>query len=184
MTDYLISDLLKALQWLPFGILFAFFSAFVFTLLKRRGKLQGKTAADVFFLTLFLAYFFVILCITFLSRESGSRSGFDMRLGSTWGINARNNAFVLENILLFLPLGMLAPRVFPLFRSLFYGTLAGFLISFFIEVIQLLTGRGFFQIDDILTNTLGMFAGCLINALVRGVIFIAGKFENLLRHKK
>ena len=107
-----------------------------------------------------------------------------MRLGSTWGINARNNAFVLENILLFLPLGMLAPRVVPLFRNVFYGTLAGFLISFFIEVIQLVTGRGFFQIDDILTNTLGMFAGCLLNALVRGVIFIAGRMKGLLRNKK
>ena len=179
MTKYLISDLTKALQWLPLGILFALIFCFVVRLLVRQGNLQKKTKADGIFTALFFAYLFVILCITYFSRESGSSSGFDMRLGSTWGINDRNNAFVLENILLFLPLGMLAPRVYPLYRNLFYCTLAGFLLSTFIEVIQVLTGRGFFQIDDILTNTLGMCLGGLINLVVRGVIALWKRIKNL-----
>ena len=51
-------------------------------------------------------YVAVLLAITYFSRESGSRSGMmDLELFSTWGINNRNNAYVVENVLLFIPYG-------------------------------------------------------------------------------
>ena len=36
-----------------------------------------------------------------------------------------------------------------------------------VEVLQLVTGRGYFQIDDLMTNTLGALIGFLIFALAR-----------------
>ena len=45
----------------------------------------------------------------------------DLELFSTWGINDRNNAFVVENVLLFIPYGFVLLRypspVFPVFSS-------------------------------------------------------------------
>ena len=52
----------------------------------------------------------ILLVITYFSRESGSRTGMmDLELFSTWGINDRNNAFVVENVLLFIPYGFVLP---------------------------------------------------------------------------
>lgn len=161
MIKYLVSDLLKALRWLPLGVLFTVVFLLA-TRIVKPGRERKKFISDEIFTAVFAAYLFVVLCITFWSRESGSNRGFDMRVGSTWGINARNNAYVLENILLFVPLGFLTAQVFKVLKNIFYCTLAGFLFSFFIEVIQLLTGRGYFQIDDIITNSLGMFLGGLL----------------------
>ncbi len=81
----------------------------------------------------------------------------------------RNNAFVVENILLFIPYGFACPWVFRRARNLFCCTLIGAVTSLGIESLQLLTRRGYFQIDDILTNTLGTILGFLIYWLWRGV---------------
>ena len=43
---------------------------------------------------------------------------------------------------------------------------AGFLMSCTIEISQLLTQRGYMQIDDVLTNTAGAMAGWLIWKIV------------------
>lgn len=99
----------------------------------------------------------------FFSRESGSRhKGLDLEFLSTWGINDRNNAFVIENILLFIPFGVLCPMTFRGLRKFWRCLLVGMLTSLFVESLQLLTGRGYFQIDDILTNVLGAVAGYLL----------------------
>ena len=76
---------------------------------------------------------------------------------------------MVENILLFIPYGFACPWVFRRARNLFCCTLIGAVTSLGIESLQLLTRRGYFQIDDILTNTLGTILGFLIYWLWRGV---------------
>ena len=48
------------------------------------------------------------------------------------------------------------------FCSAFLGTVTSLLI----ETLQLVTGRGFFQIDDILTNALGTVIGYLVFRII------------------
>lgn len=54
-------------------------------------------------------------------------------------------------------------RVYTLYltTSQIYGILIGFLFTSIIETIQLFTGR-FFQLDDIIMNTLGTYIGVLL----------------------
>ena len=68
----------------------------------------------------------------------------------------------LLNILLFIPYGFFSVLVFKKIKSRqIYGILIGFLFTSIIETIQLFTGR-FFQLDDIIMNTLGTYIGVLL----------------------
>ena len=42
--------------------------------------------------------------------------------------------------------------------------------SFGVETIQLITGRGYFQVDDILTNVLGAVVGYLLFQILYGML--------------
>ena len=60
---------------------------------------------------------------------------------------------------MFIPFGILAPVLFKRMKKMYWCVLAGFLVSCTIEISQLLTQRGYMQIDDVLTNTAGAMAG-------------------------
>lgn len=121
----------------------------------RRGGERTSVLPEAAFWT----YVSVMLIITFFSRETGSMQRLDLELFSTWGINDRNNAYVVENVLLFIPYGFLGAWAFRCLRRFFRCGLLGLATSLVIESLQLVTGRGYFQIDDILTNTLGALIG-------------------------
>lgn len=160
MIEYIIKDLALSLCYLPDGLIVGAVFALLlklFSLIRRK-----KKAIRILPLTAFVMYSVIILCMTFLSRESGSRIGIDLELFSTWGINARNNAYVVENILLFIPYGIVVAWAFPALRNLVTCAMTGLLTSLIIEWLQFLTQRGYFQIDDILTNFLGGIIGYLI----------------------
>lgn len=167
MMRYLYRDMVSAMEYLPYGLALGVPAAAVFTVLFfRNKKAAGEKEKGTAFLResvpfiLFVLYLAILLVITFLSRESGSRIGkADFELFSTWGINDRNNAYVVENVLLFLPWGFIGCLAFPRLRGLLRCAFFGALTSVAIECMQLLTGRGYFQIDDILTNVLGAAAG-------------------------
>ena len=166
MFHYICRDMTNALKFLPFGTGAGVLCFFMLIIWNERRKKRQKGSIPVLQRTLFFTYLAVILAITFFSRESGSRQGLDLELFSTWGINDRNNAYVIENILLFVPYGVLCPVAFRCLRKFWSCFLAGALTSLFVESLQLLTGRGFFQIDDILTNILGTVAGYLLYFIV------------------
>jgi glycopeptide antibiotics resistance protein len=63
------------------------------------------------------------------------------------------------NILLFVPMGFFLPAFFKCIRSAKRLLLTVAFISFCIEVLQLLTTTGEFDIDDVLLNTLGALVG-------------------------
>ena len=66
---------------------------------------------------------------------------------------------VLLNIALFVPLGMLLPLLSRMFQTWYVMLLAGFGSSLAIELGQLVTARGMFDVDDLFTNTLGAMVG-------------------------
>ena len=170
MFHYIYRDLTDALRYLPFGIGAGVLCFFVLTIWNGERKKRQKESIPVVPRTLFFTYLAVVMAITFFSRESGSRQGLDLEILSTWGINDRNNAFVIENILLFVPYGILCPVAFRHVRKFRNCLLAGAFTSLFVELLQLLTSRGYFQIDDILTNILGTVAGYLLY-----FIFVQGR---------
>ena len=167
MIKYIVMDCLSMIKYVPYG---AAMGAFLFIaslrITDRVGRPRGIKRRAVVPVMLFWVYVSVMLIITFFSRESGSRQGMDLELFSTWGINDRNNAYVVENVLLFIPYGFLGAWTSGRLRRILLCGVFGFLTSVGIESLQLVTRRGFFQIDDILTNTLGTVIGCGIFCII------------------
>lgn len=69
------------------------------------------------------------------------------------------HAYFIENIIMFIPFGFLAPMVFERMRKVRFCVFIGFLCSCGIELSQLITQRGYCQLDDVVTNTVGMLVG-------------------------
>lgn len=162
MAEYIIKDVMSAFRYLPYGLLAGSIIAIILSAINDRRVKKNKVPFSVVTITGFFVYIVILLFITVFSREGGSSKGIDLELFSTWGINTRNNAYVMENILLFIPFGILCAWVFPVARRLWSCASIGLAVSFGIECLQLITGRGYFQIDDILTNTFGAVAGYLL----------------------
>lgn len=162
MVKYIIKDLMSVFRYLPYGILAGIMMAIILSVINDGRVKKNKTLFSVKAITGLFMYIVILLFITVLSREGGRSKGIDLELFSTWGINTRNNAYVIENILLFIPFGVLGAWVFPMARSIWCCASMGLMVSLGIECLQLITGRGFFQIDDILTNTLGTVVGYLL----------------------
>lgn len=167
---YIIKDLNGAMQYLPYGVMAGAVMGLILNAMNARRERKGKEAFPMAGLMAFSLYLMIILVITFFSREDGSRNrAMDLQLFSTWGINTRNNAFVVENVLLFIPYGFVCPWAFPWLRGFFRNTFATFVTSLGVETFQLITGRGYFQIDDILTNVLGAVIGYVIYCMIVGM---------------
>ena len=71
------------------------------------------------------------------------------------------------NILAFVPFGLFLPILVKRVRSLGKTLLLGFEFSLFVEVLQLFSKVGSFDVDDILLNTSGVFIGYVMFSLLR-----------------
>ena len=70
------------------------------------------------------------------------------------------------NVLIFVPFGFFMPMASRAWnRSFFLTVFYSFGISFFVEVFQLLTKVGSFDVDDLLLNTAGGLCGYILFAL-------------------
>lgn len=108
---------------------------------------------------LFVVYLTVLIYTVYFSREPGSRAGVSLELFGTWGETVASKGYVIENILLFIPYGMLVPGSIPLFKKGIACVLSAALFSIAIELAQLATGRGYCQLDDVVMNTIGAVFG-------------------------
>ncbi len=61
-----------------------------------------------------------------------------------------------------IPFGFLAPIVLKQMRKIRFCVLTGFRLSCAIEISQLITQRGYCQLDDVVTNTAGTLIGWVI----------------------
>lgn len=161
MKEYLkifYYDIMKFMDYLPACLLIACIleAATILILLILKKKIRFYKALYVM---LFWTYITAVVFITLLSREPGSRGGMSFDLFSTWGSSKTSRAFVLENILLFIPFGFLLPLVFRPARHIRIMLLMAVLYSSAIEITQVYTGMGYGQIDDIITNVLGAGIG-------------------------
>lgn len=161
VLQHIRRHMIEPLGYLPWGVL----AGVVFLLLlgawqrgarQKSGSMTGKRRWILF---LCVVYITVLLNLTYFSREPGSRIGVTMEIFDTWGTTAREHAFFIENILLFIPFGILFPLAFPPLRKPQFCIMEGFFFSVFLELIQFVTGRGYCQLDDVVTNTLGALIG-------------------------
>lgn len=125
-------------------------------------KLRREEAEVSVPAVLFFIYLEVIVELAFFSREPGSRNGVDMDLFGTWGDSAMAHAYFIENVIMFIPFGFLVPLVVKRMRRAILCVCVGFLVSCTIEISQLLTQRGYCQLDDVVTNTAGTLLGWMI----------------------
>lgn len=79
---------------------------------------------------------------------------------------------ILANVLMFMPMGLLLPALFKNINKLWKCILVVFLIVFIVEIIQFLTFRGSFDVDDIILNVCGSIVGYLFIKIkiVRNVV--------------
>lgn len=70
---------------------------------------------------------------------------------------------IILNILLFVPFGYMLPCLFKkLQKALWAVVLTGFVCSLLTETIQLVTHLGWFDLDDLLNNTMGCILGVIL----------------------
>ena len=73
---------------------------------------------------------------------------------------------IILNILLYIPMGYLLPFVWKTLRKHLWLTVpAGFAISLLTEIIQLITHYGWFDVDDLMNNTIGALLGAVLFAV-------------------
>lgn len=159
MLKYFVRDMYGALRFLPIGLVIGILAVAMLQAVNVRRKRRGARPVRVFPAAAFCISLAIIVSMTLLSREGGPGKRLDLELFSSFGINSRNNAYVLENILLFVPYGFVCAWNFKRLRNFFLCAGTGLLTSFCVESLQLFTQRGIFQIDDILTNLFGAMVG-------------------------
>ena len=69
---------------------------------------------------------------------------------------------LLGNILLFIPAGYLLPKLWEKLRNFFVFVFFSLLMLFIVELTQLFTLLGSFDLDDIILNISGMIIGYLL----------------------
>ena len=106
-----------------------------------------------------VAYIFMIFASTVLSRSASENAGSDwtlfrlLRIERWWEHEGLIHQIV-ANILMFVPIGLLLTPTIG-----WWSVLYGFEISLIIELLQLLFGSGFSELDDVIHNTLGVLVG-------------------------
>jgi glycopeptide antibiotics resistance protein len=73
------------------------------------------------------------------------------------------------NVVGFLPFGFILPIISRRMRHFWLTSLMGFLMSFFVECLQLIGKVGSFDVDDLLLNTAGALAGYILFAICNGI---------------
>lgn len=166
MLRYLAQDLIRVLKYCPFLLVISACLILIVKWINDRRSRGNKEKLPSWSTVCFFSYLALMIMITYLSRESNGSAKLDLVLGSSLAINERNDALVLENVLLFIPYGFCFcwwknGRKGLLLKSTFLGAVT----SVAIECMQLVTGRGIFQLDDIVANTVGCLFGAVIYLL-------------------
>lgn len=131
----------------------------VIILLLFRVKLSYSVFVRQASFCLFMGYVFLVLCTTIFYREDT----FEKRyyLHPLWSYGVLYNkllAQILMNVMLFIPIGFFVGGALKK-KHIWNAIGIGFVLSFFIELTQLITTRGVFNVDDIIHNTLGCVIG-------------------------
>lgn len=130
------------------------------------------TAKTFILLVLLIGYLFLVFALTNLNRGANYTDLINVNIFSGY-IDAWNSwsllAFqlIVFNVILFIPLGILLPLLNRKCNSLRAVFVIALGFSLFIELFQLTTHSGIFELDDIFHNTLGAVLGYLLFKVFR-----------------
>ena len=124
-----------------------------------------------------LIYLYCVMNVTLIDRIPGMRRHVFRPLWEVCSMLRSGNytywtGQIVGNLIMLLPLGFMLPIMSDKFRSIKVSAIAGLVLSVFIELTQYYTGRGLFEFDDIMHNTIGACIGCII------YIMISDRLEN------
>lgn len=139
---------------------------------RRHEDVPGTAQVVIRAVLLFLLalYLYIVLGITVLSRsESETRHAY-FELFRTFQDTFVARKQIYENVLLFVPYAILLFGLAEFFRNGWLMMGIGLISSFAIEATQWITHAGYFEIDDIWTNVVGMMLGYVLCVIVRLVI--------------
>lgn len=121
-------------------------------------------ASKILLWSIFLIYTVIVLGATFIHRTPVMHENINLHIFSSY-IKVWNRFSLLElrniifNILMFLPFGFVLPLLFKKCEKFYITYFLGLCMTISIEVLQLISKRGIFEIDDIINNTLGCMIG-------------------------
>lgn len=124
----------------------------------------------------FLAYLLLLGYVVFVSSGFGRVEHEEYRynltlfqeIGRYYGIGIRTGNWtlfrfnVIGNICVFIPWGIFLPKLFVRCQKWFAVLILSFELSLLVEITQLITRVGSFDVDDLLLNTIGGLLGYLI----------------------
>lgn len=165
LIEQIIRDMVQPVKFIPAGMLLGTVALVLWSVY---GRITGKkkNRGRYFLLYLTAIYLTVLLMMTIFSREPGSRQGIHLGFLETLGNTVEGHAYFAENIMLFIPYGVLLPMVFPWFQKGGNCIFSGMMVSILLETVQLLTGMGYCQLDDVVTNTTGTLIGWMVFAII------------------
>ena len=144
--------------------------------MNRETKKKIKTAGAVLFVLYILALIYFLFFadrygqMAFAQREYHYNLVLFTEIRRFWVYREQLGflavaANLLGNVVGFMPFGMILPLICRNARGFFFITFSGFTLSLCVEVTQLVTKLGSFDVDDLVMNTLGAAAGYLIFAV-------------------
>lgn len=165
--ESICDDMRQPISCLPQGLLLGL-AVFLLIWLCRKMLFRGRKPdwVRIGAIAWCAVYMYVLLNIAFFSREPGSRTGVNMQLFGTWGDTPEARGYVIENIILFLPFGILFPCAVSFLRKAWCCVPIACLCSITLEGLQFVTQRGYCQLDDIVMNTAGAAAGWILYRII------------------
>jgi glycopeptide antibiotics resistance protein len=113
---------------------------------------------------LFISYIIMVIGVTFLNRGANYQDRMELSFLSSYreawySFSVRHWQFVYLNILMFVPFGLLFPLLQSRFQKAVWTIGMAALFTLSIESVQLITGYGIFEVDDLFNNLLGAIIG-------------------------
>nr|WP_317365435.1 VanZ family protein [uncultured Blautia sp.] len=133
----------------------------------KQGRIVMSQVVSGLLLLCFLA---IVYGSTVFTRIPSLERTYEMKLFWSWKEVFRGNGEMLKeillNMILLFPAGLLLPCAAGKKLSWKKGLAFGLFVSTVIEISQLVLCRGLFEWDDILHNSLGCMAGCVVSKII------------------
>lgn len=133
---------------------------------------NNKNRHILLILILLIIYVIIILSNTLLFRHPFEGNHLNMNLFWSYKVLKDQWIQMAENVLLFIPLGILLSI---LIKQKWLVFLIGFVFSSMIEFLQYILKLGLCELDDIFHNSLGLVIGIIFVYIFNKILFISSK---------
>ncbi|WPP41360.1 VanZ family protein [Paenibacillus hunanensis] len=134
---------------------------------RKRGGKRRFSVVQFVAAYLLMMWFGLVMMLTTFSRGANFEGWVNFRLFSGY-LSAWNQwslsefQLIIFNMMMFMPLGFLLPLLSMRMQRFTPVLVVSLSVTIGIELLQMLSGRGIFELDDIFHNTIGSVAGYLV----------------------